>query len=86
LQADQISYPPIAFGYDQGVIHPVLCMKKVVISIVAAVGLASLLQIYLAYAGYKNGSFELGHAFTLLHNCAYGVMAGADMTIFTILG
>ena len=45
-------------------------MNKVVIPIVAAVGLASLLMLYLAGAGFRNGTFELGQAFTLLRYCA----------------
>ena len=60
-------------------------MNKVVIPIVAAVGLASLLMLYLAGAGFRNGTFELGQAFTLLRYCAYGGITGVGLTIFIII-
>lgn len=58
-------------------------MNKVVIPIVALVGLASLLLLYLAGAGYKSGAFELGQAFTLMRYCAYAGITAVGLVIFT---
>lgn len=60
-------------------------MNRAIFPIVASVGFVSLLLLYLAGAGYKSGSFELGQAFTIMRYCAYGGITSVGLVIFYLL-
>ena len=60
-------------------------MNRVIFPIISLVGFASLLLLYLAGAGFKSGTFELGQAFTLLRYCAFGGIASVGIVIFYLL-
>jgi len=60
-------------------------MNKVVIPLVAGLGVLSLIMLYLAGTGYKSGTYELGQAFTIMRYCAYGGITSVGLAIFTMV-
>ena len=60
-------------------------MKKIVGSLVAAIGFVAILCLYFAGVGYQAGTLELGQAFTLMRWSAIGGIVGVGLVVVCLL-
>ena len=60
-------------------------MNRAVFPIVFLLGFFALGLLYMAGAGYKGGSFELGQAFKIMEYCAYAGITATGLVIFYMI-